>query len=535
MKPPAPTPKPSSRLLRPPPLAAIRAELARREAERRSGDAAAAARDSFAEFVRQGWHVVEPEEPLVWNWHLDLLCGALAAAARGDERARRLILNIPPGHAKSLVVAVLWPAWVWTWRPTWQAIFSSYDRVLAVRDSVRTRDLVTSDWYRRTFRPDWELKGDQNVKSYFANTAGGWRVSTSVGGAGTGYRADVVVVDDAHNVKARPTDDEFEGTAVWWQRRMSNRLRDQARGVLVVMGQRVDERDLTGRLLRRGGYSHISLPTEFDPDRRCVTPWGKDPRTEPGELLFEAKFGPKVIEEAKLDLGPEGFAAQHQQTPAPRGGNKVKGWWLRFYYRRMEAPPAHVVTGPDGHAFHVKQDQLPKRLARVVTSWDMPFKKANRKSGKPTTSNVAGHVLGELGANVYLLDRRFGRMTYPEAKDAVRELVGDWPEAEQHLIEDKAYGSPLIDDLQDEIPGLLPIEPYGDKELRLDMTLPRFRSGNVWLPHPVEAPWVLEVIAALLNFPAWIQADDVDALTQGVLWLRREASPEERLKALGKM
>ncbi len=522
-----------------PTLAQIQAERARRAAERaaaqQQSSVADACRDSFAEFYKLAWHVVEPQDPLIWNWHLELLCRVLEAAVRGDVRARRLLLNIPPGHAKSLTVAVLLPAWVWTWWGSWQAIFASYDKGLAIRDSMRTRDLVMSDWYRSTFRPEWQIRADQNLKSFFGNTAGGWRLSTSVGGAGTGHRANFVGVDDAHNVKARPTDEEFDGVAQWWFKRMSNRLKDEARDVLLSMGQRIDERDISGRIQRRGGYLHVCLPTEFEPATRCVTPWGSDPRTVEGELLFPQAKGPAVIAEAKIDLGPEGYAAQHQQRPSPRGGNRVKGWWLRFYYRRLTPPTPYVVPGPDGGAFEVPQEQLPKVLTRVVTSWDCPFKKANRKSGKPTTSNVAGHVYGELGARVFLLDRVFGRMAYPEMKDAFVELAGDWPEAEAHLIEDKANGSPLIDDLGPTVPGIEPIEPMGDKELRLDLCLPRFRAGNVWFPHPIEAPWVLEVLAALLNFPTWVQKDDVDAMTQAILWMRREMSDRERLRAMGKL
>jgi hypothetical protein len=70
------------------------------------------AQDSFAEFVRQAWHIVEPATPLVWNWHLEVLCEYLEATAV-DGGITRLIVNIPPRSGKSLLASVLWPAWVW--------------------------------------------------------------------------------------------------------------------------------------------------------------------------------------------------------------------------------------------------------------------------------------------------------------------------------------------------------------------------------------------------------------------------------------
>lgn len=69
--------------------------------------------ESLAQFVRSAWHVLEPSTPLLWNWHLDVLCGYLQALYDGRLRSRRLVINIPPGTAKSLVVSVFYPAWIW--------------------------------------------------------------------------------------------------------------------------------------------------------------------------------------------------------------------------------------------------------------------------------------------------------------------------------------------------------------------------------------------------------------------------------------
>src|SRR5271169_4460983 len=42
------------------------------------------ARDAFAEFVRQAWHIVEPSTPLLWNWHMDVICEYLEAVEVSD-------------------------------------------------------------------------------------------------------------------------------------------------------------------------------------------------------------------------------------------------------------------------------------------------------------------------------------------------------------------------------------------------------------------------------------------------------------------
>ncbi|GAN46101.1 hypothetical protein ACXR8U_02540 [Methylobacterium radiotolerans] len=61
--------------------------------------------------------------------------------------------------------------------------------------------------------------------------------------------------------------------------------------MIVVIMQRLHERDVTGEILRLGpGYIHLMLPMEFEPDRGCPTPSFADPRTLGGKMLFPERF-----------------------------------------------------------------------------------------------------------------------------------------------------------------------------------------------------------------------------------------------------
>src|SRR5271170_4415224 len=73
---------------------------------------------SFAAFVKQAWQYVPQTDPLAWSWHMDVLCMHLEEVARYG--ISRLAINIGPGFAKSVIVSVLWPAWIWTWWPKCQ-------------------------------------------------------------------------------------------------------------------------------------------------------------------------------------------------------------------------------------------------------------------------------------------------------------------------------------------------------------------------------------------------------------------------------
>ena len=177
-----------------PTLAAIEAELALR---------------SLAEFAKQGWEIIEPGTPLLWNWHLDLIFNAIQKQAESDPDYRKLVFCVPPGCAKSLGVSVFGPSWEWLHRPERRKLVLSNDDDLAGRDSRRMRELITSDWYRnlaaiaekRKGREPWTLARDQSEKVNFENTRRGFRQSRSIGSKIIGKRGDDIIIDDPMDAK----------------------------------------------------------------------------------------------------------------------------------------------------------------------------------------------------------------------------------------------------------------------------------------------------------------------------------------------
>lgn len=450
------------------------------------------ARRNLGEFIRQSWHVVEPSTDLIWNWHIDAIAMHLEAVT--DGRIRRLLINIPPGHMKSLLVDVFWPAWVWINRPEWRALFSSYSGDLAIRDSVRCRDLIRSEWYQKSFRPAWTMSGDQNVKSYFKNDRQGFRFSLSVGSQATGWRGDCVVVDDPLNVKDQWSEPARLEAIRWWDKTMSSRLNDPRKGARVIIMQRLHEEDLAGHVLEKGGYVHLCLPTEFESERRCKTPIGwEDPRVDDGELLFPELFTRAVLEEAKRDLGSTDYAGQHQQRPAPAEGGIIKRAWLRYY------------------------DRLPPRFDQVIQSWDMAFKES--KDG----SFVVGTVWGQVGADCYLVDLVREHLDFPATIAAVRAMSVRHPTALAKLVEDRANGPAVIQTLKREIPGLIAVEPDGSKEGRAASTAPLWEAGNVHLPR--NAPWLEPYVAEIVNFPNAAKDDQMDSTSQALRHLTGVGKP----------
>lgn len=288
---------------------------------------------SLYSFVQAAWPHIETST-YIDNWHIGAICEHLQAVT--DNQISKLLINIPPGCSKSLLVAVFWPMWEWARNPTIRWFFASYDQRLSTRDSVRCRALIQSFWYQHLWGHKYVLTHDQNQKLYYETDKGGYRLATTVRGHGTGEHPDRVVFDDPHNVEAAESELERQSTLDWWDLTMTTRgVSRQARRVGVM--QRLHHDDLAGHVLQRGDWVHLCLPMRYEPQRMATTPLGwNDPRTMEGELLTPNQFAEPVVAEMERSLGAYGTAGQLQQNPTPKSGGMFKWEW--FNQRRKAAP-----------------------------------------------------------------------------------------------------------------------------------------------------------------------------------------------------
>lgn len=276
-------------------------------------------RRSFHRFVIESFKELEPETTYVDNWHIADICDTLQDLVEGRASKRNLIINVPPGSMKSLIVSVFLVPWIWLKRPSFRAINISASNDLALQFSVTTRDFIYSDWYQSFEEVTWSFKEDQNTKSKFDNTAGGWRYAVSTGKAITGWRGDAIIVDDGNDA-ADVTDATLERVSSCWDRGQANRLRTYTKGIRIVIQQRVHEKDLTGHILSKQDKSWDkiiirSLFEQNDPDKRP-----RDPRTKENELLSPILQPQEYIDGCKEELLDYGFSGFHQQRPTPRTG-----------------------------------------------------------------------------------------------------------------------------------------------------------------------------------------------------------------------
>ena len=319
--------------------------------------------ESLASFVKQAWHIIEPGQPYIHGWHIDFICEHLEAITRGEVLDdgtiyNRLLINVPPGTMKSLLVGVFWPAWEWGPQnlPHHRFVCASHSLDLAIRDGLRMRRLITSEWYQERWGDRVQLTGDQNQKTKFENTATGFRQAAAAGSI-TGARGDRVIIDDPHSVDGANSDAMRESTVQWFKEAVPTRLNNPDRSAIVVVMQRLHEADVSGTILDgQLGYDHIMLPMEYDPTRSPTTALGlEDPRDEDGELLFPERFPIDVVERDKRVMGPYATAGQFQQEPTPRGGGVIKPEWWETWTEEAYPMMDYIIASLDT-AYTTKQE-----------------------------------------------------------------------------------------------------------------------------------------------------------------------------------
>ena len=241
--------------------------------------------------------------------HHERICDALTRVYRGE--IKRLILNLPPRYSKTFLVECF-VAWTLGHAPDSEYIYTSYASTLAAKNSWETRELVAHEAYQAIF-PNLKLREDSQAKDHWRTTAGGVVYAAGAGGTITGFGAGKerpgfgggILIDDPHKPDEATREGTREGILEWFQNTLESR-RNAADTPIVVIMQRLHERDLAGWLLEGGNgekWEHVSCPAI----------------TDEGAALWSQKHTLEDLERMRL-ANPYVFAGQYMQTPRPMGG-----------------------------------------------------------------------------------------------------------------------------------------------------------------------------------------------------------------------
>lgn len=490
-----------------------RLEIKHLRVQRQEG---AALSRKFVEYVKGAWAQVERGRELRWNWHIEYICEYLEAVTAGE--ITRLVINIPPRCMKSLNVSVFWPTWVWTHTPNEQFLTLSNAEKLATRDAVKSRRLLGSTWYQERWGHQFRLAEDQNAKTRYENNQGGHRIAFGFGSSIIGEGGDTIIIDDPHDVEGSQSEVERQNTITTFDEEVYGRLNDQVHGKIVLIMQRLHEKDLAGHVLEdKDEWEHLCIPMEYEPKRYVSSIGLNDPRKKEGELLWTDRFPRKAIKRWKNRLGPYGASGQLQQRPTPGEGGILKRYWWNGWPRRALPECEYIIQVYDT-AFGEKEEND----YSACTTWGI-FQ-------YDTTSKM----LGEGRYNVMLLDSWKDRVGFPALKTQVRRSNEEW-EPDLILVEPKASGKSLV---QEMLQVGLPMEEWtptrsqgkGGKEIdkvaRAHIASAVLSGGAVWYPTldstGAKLQWPLELIESCAAFPKAAHDDDVDTCVIAWLWMRRQ-------------
>jgi Arc/MetJ family transcription regulator len=106
-------------------------------------------RRDLVSFAQRCFRELNSKTRFAMSWHIEIIAAKLMAVRDGE--IRRLIVNLPPRHLKSLLASVAFPAWCLGRDPSAQIICVSYAQDLADKLSRDCRAILAGDWYRQLF------------------------------------------------------------------------------------------------------------------------------------------------------------------------------------------------------------------------------------------------------------------------------------------------------------------------------------------------------------------------------------------------
>lgn len=445
-------------------------------------------KDSYYEFFKEAWKVIEPSTPFQGNWHVKYLCdlvqGEIHRIGKRQPKTQDLLINIPPRSLKSSIFTIYLQPWAWLHYPEMNFINASYSSELSINLALKSRRLIESEWYTRLFSDSFQMTSDQNVKSRFENDKTGVRRATSTGGTLTGDGTEVFIYDDPHKPAEAHSDLVRNSVIDWYKETSYTRLNDENIGLRVIVMQRLHENDLSGYVLENGDYRHINIPVEITPK---TTPELVEYYTD--GLFFPERFTTKSIANYKKSLGTYGYAGQMLQEPAPSEGGIIKRDWIL--------------------KFNITPELI--RAPRYFYS-DTAY-------GKDKSDNSATACYSVLNSNVYIWDMLVGNFNFNDFVSSYLDFLikNRYNNQSKCYFEPKASGISIVQHLKtltiegQRINVIEDSPPTESKEARVQGVTALIESGCLNILN--NQPWNDKLIEELTIFPNGKNDDQVDVIS----------------------
>lgn len=440
---------------------------------------------------------------------------------------RKLLITMPPRHAKSFYGTINFPAYCMMRDPTREIMVAGYNSELAATFGRQTREIVTNPANLKSF-PKFKLSQESRAVDFWKTVEGGAYYAVGMGGTTTGRGANILIVDDPYKTREE-ADSTVKRNKIWdfYTASLLTRMQPHRNGkppILIVTHTRWNPDDIGARIMesdefKRGEWFHLNYPAIRTIEsgieiKRSDLP-KDDPRYIPARIIVNGKyvnitssymnksdkyvscerevalwperFPLKELKKIRERIGDREFEALYQQNPYVLGGNIIKTSWFKRY----------------------TPETCPTEFHAIVIGLDTAFKTKSWNDFSVIT--VAG--ITELG-DIYILKVYREKLEYPDLKRKLVNINSVWRGRGLRgwYVEDAASGQSLIQDMRHGSSlTILPWKPgTNDKTNRCTSITPIIEGGRVFIPE--EADWLDDWEVELSQFPSGKHDDQVDSL-----------------------
>lgn len=446
--------------------------------------------NDFYSFFRQAFGELHPNLQFDEAWHAEVICREVVRFLDG-EAERDLVVNAPPRSLKSEIISVALTAYLLGKDPSLRILCVSYSAQVAEAFARDTKVVMEANWYKRVFR---QARIKRSNETGIFTTAGGYRRTISVNGSVTGFGSDLTIIDDPIRADEVNSQAIRERTNDWLSSTLASRANDKRKAKTILVMQRLHVDDPTSTILRRKGARHINLPAVANCNRVFDLTPGRAKQWADGEPLHSDRLSLTILAAERESLGERTFAAQYLQTPVPLDGGMIRWSWFKFY----DECPAYRPSD------------------RRIFSWDTALSDAGTADYSVCTEWLVRDRL------FYLVSVTRARLIYPDLRRCIAAQTGAHGNA-IILIEEKGSGMSVAQDLKRDGINVIGYKPESSKEQRASIASLQIEQGNVYLPRV--ARWLPDFQAECLQFPNGKHDDQVDSMSQAIIWWMNRPKP----------
>jgi len=404
-----------------------------------------------------------------------------------------IALSTPSQHGKSMHVTETLPSYFIGHFPNHGCIEVSYGDDFAVRFGKYNKQKVL-DYGLELFGlsiPVGESSSTEWGVMKDGKRVRGGMISRGIMSGITGSSlGDLIIIDDViKNSEWANSQTIREKQWAEWQDSIMKRIHPGA--IVIIIMTRWHEDDLLGRLLNPEhgkplNWNYINLPIECD--EYHITHEGNPLNRKLGEPLWDSMYGREEIEKRKQY--PRSYSCMDMGRPTAAEGNMIKKEWF-----------------DNDEAWYTQTPEFLATVPNICMSVDATFKDTSK------SDKVAIGIWGKRGNTFYLIDELNARMDFLATLQAIRNLKKQYPQIGMIFIEDKANGPAIINVLSKELMGIVPVNPMGGKESRVQSVLP-YLVSNVKLPR--NKAYTSAMLQEWYSFPNGAHDDSVDEMTQAL-------------------